>query len=86
MSPAAPGRQLLYAEKKAVSWTSLPFVFVLERQLLENILVVFLPLLLFTYFYFFSLLIGDILKREDRRKLSETSKLSSLKLIFIEYS
>jgi len=53
MSPAAPGRQLLYAEKKAISWTSLPFAFVLERQLLENILVVFLPLLLFTYFCFF---------------------------------
>lgn len=58
MSPAAPGRRLLYAEKKAVSWTSLPFVFVLERQLLENILVVFLPLLLFTYFYFFPCWLG----------------------------
>lgn len=46
-SPPAPGQQLLHTEKKAISWASLPFAFVLERQLIENILVVFLPLLLF---------------------------------------
>ena len=71
----APGQRLLYPEKKAISWASLLFVLVLKRQLIGDILFVWL-VFVFLFFFFFFCWLGIFWKR-GAGKLS--AKLQLLK-------